>query len=750
MISLTSYMPGQRQQLGGFQKEEVKDESTNNVIYSNNIALELAEERLIITRASLPALSFLGQGIEILGSKSIYDIFLPSGLMPHLRDHNPLLKVIAQMIQDSENNMISNRDLYEGIRTIKGEPIEFASMYFMINACPSIVNKQVRVLLEATDITALMRSRIFEIKEIPGEPHQPTLHPAAVYVMRRGGMVEPLLKPPGPAAENYIGQDGLLHTTWVSESLVIDLGYSLEVIQRKGIYGFTHPEDVGLLDNYKAEIRSGNTINSFVLRLLPNNSDTYLFYRVHTSALNVGDGIVSVTNSFENITLEIEAVSRQEILLQRTEALVNASPVGMIFVSEDGDIKVINPALKTLIKSLGEFEDFVLPIKIGEFINRILDPRSEETLQELIHDACEGRNGETRVEIIDEKGKRRYLQFKVISIASQTKSGEFDVVIDISDTTGSVELQELLQLQADAARILAEYHEVKAQEGEIMLQMMMDVFVPVIERFDDALHKGHTRRVPEEAVKFYKFLKTITYSEYYLRFKDFVDDSFQISDEELEHFRIGGTLHDVGKVLLDLKMLMKPELTPEERLKMEDHVLVLERTALNRVKHLPIVKKILNVIKYHHARWDGNTEEGKIDKFRGKLGRTYPVEFNQKGKTDVKKGFSIPLWGRIFSLIDTYDAARAERGYKDGKSKFLVLYEMLRDAGYQFDPILTVLFVEHKLKNDDSSDFPRERELEKSDFNGKAITREMIDEEIQRVLRSLPKLLARGANSKKK
>jgi ribonuclease P protein subunit RPR2 len=77
---------------------------------------------------------------------------------------------------------------------------------------------------------------------------------------------------------------------------------------------------------------------------------------------------------------------------------------------------------------------------------------------------------------------------------------------------------------------------------------------------------------------------------------------------------------------------------------------------------VPFLDKALDIVRHHHERWDGGG---------------YPVGL---------RGEEIPLWARIFSVVDALDAMTAERPYRGARPYADALAEIRRHAGTQFDP----------------------------------------------------------------
>ena len=140
-----------------------------------------------------------------------------------------------------------------------------------------------------------------------------------------------------------------------------------------------------------------------------------------------------------------------------------------------------------------------------------------------------------------------------------------------------------------------------------------------------------------------------------------------LHDETLHILRLGAYLHDIGKIAVPDAILLKPGLlTHEERLEMQQHVVSGERFASSLGF---LGEDVLEVIRGHHERWDGSG---------------YPAGL---GSSDI------PLLARIFALADVYDALVSKRPYKSAWTDEQARTEIAAQAGHQFDPQLTTLFL---------------------------------------------------------
>jgi HD-GYP domain-containing protein (c-di-GMP phosphodiesterase class II) len=139
-----------------------------------------------------------------------------------------------------------------------------------------------------------------------------------------------------------------------------------------------------------------------------------------------------------------------------------------------------------------------------------------------------------------------------------------------------------------------------------------------------------------------------------------------LSEMELYELELFVTLHDLGKVGIDDRILTKPgRLTPEEWEEMKKHPEIGYRIAVSSPELAPIADLILS----HHERWDG---------------RGYPRGL---------EGENIPLLARILTIADAYDAMTEDRVYRNAMTKEDAIAEIKRNSGEQFDPVIVESFM---------------------------------------------------------
>ena len=137
-----------------------------------------------------------------------------------------------------------------------------------------------------------------------------------------------------------------------------------------------------------------------------------------------------------------------------------------------------------------------------------------------------------------------------------------------------------------------------------------------------------------------------------------IGEALSMKRKELQALMKGAFLHDVGKIGIADKILLKNGPLDEvewERMKL--HPLL----GKELLKEMPWFHDALDIIMYHHERFDGSG---------------YPNQL---------KGYDIPLNARIFAIIDVFDALLATRPYKKALSYDEAIKIMKKHSGTHFD-----------------------------------------------------------------
>jgi diguanylate cyclase (GGDEF)-like protein/putative nucleotidyltransferase with HDIG domain len=135
---------------------------------------------------------------------------------------------------------------------------------------------------------------------------------------------------------------------------------------------------------------------------------------------------------------------------------------------------------------------------------------------------------------------------------------------------------------------------------------------------------------------------------------------------DLFWFRMGATVHDIGKLIIPSDVLNKPgKLAPDEWELIKRHPVA----GVEMLAEMDFPGEVGPMVRSHHERWDG---------------QGYPEQLS---------GEEIPRAARMLCIADVYDALMSKRSYKGALSHDAALEIMRADVG-AFDPMLFALFEE--------------------------------------------------------
>ncbi len=163
----------------------------------------------------------------------------------------------------------------------------------------------------------------------------------------------------------------------------------------------------------------------------------------------------------------------------------------------------------------------------------------------------------------------------------------------------------------------------------------------------DSYTRGHSERVTELSIK--------------------LAAACDVPELEIENIKLGGLLHDIGKIGIPEAILNKPgRLTDEEYDIIKSH----PDLGVHILGKVEFLEHIVPIIRHHHERYDGY------------------------GYPSGLKAENIPLLARIVSVVDTFDAMTTNRPYRKALSIEESLAEIEKCSGGQFDPFVVERFVD--------------------------------------------------------
>jgi putative two-component system response regulator len=159
-----------------------------------------------------------------------------------------------------------------------------------------------------------------------------------------------------------------------------------------------------------------------------------------------------------------------------------------------------------------------------------------------------------------------------------------------------------------------------------------------IEARDSYLH-GHCERLASLAVR--------------------IAEDLEIAPEEIETVRLGAILHDVGKIGIPDRVLLKPgPLDEEERRIIETHTEIGDKL----LEPLDLLAGARPIVRHHHERWDG------------------------AGYPDGLAAAAIPVGARIVSVADSVEAMTSRQLYRNPLESGEIIAELQKHRGKQWDP----------------------------------------------------------------
>lgn len=206
---------------------------------------------------------------------------------------------------------------------------------------------------------------------------------------------------------------------------------------------------------------------------------------------------------------------------------------------------------------------------------------------------------------------------------------------DLVNIIGSV--FEVYQLSIDNQELALDFKE-----------LFSGTILAITEALDakDSFTFGRSKRVAFYSVKIAKYL--------------------QLSEADIGKIELAGLLHDIGMIGVPENIINKPDnLNEEEYAAIKKHV-ELGAKILEEIKQL---ESVINIIKYHHERYDGTG---------------YPSGI---------RGEEIPIGSRIISVADSYDSMTSERAYRSGLTHESAIAEIKKSSGTQLDPNIVEAFL---------------------------------------------------------
>jgi putative two-component system response regulator len=136
---------------------------------------------------------------------------------------------------------------------------------------------------------------------------------------------------------------------------------------------------------------------------------------------------------------------------------------------------------------------------------------------------------------------------------------------------------------------------------------------------------------------------------------------------EVEALRLGAVLHDIGKIGIPDRILLKPgPLDEAETAEVRRHPVIGD----DLLAPLDLLGQSRPIVRHHHERWDGH------------------------GYPDGLAGTAIPLGARIVAVADSIEVMSTRSSYRAPRDADGVVAELRAGRGRQWDPQLVDLALE--------------------------------------------------------
>ncbi|MDD5423683.1 MAG: PAS domain S-box protein [Candidatus Omnitrophica bacterium] len=193
----------------------------------------------------------------------------------------------------------------------------------------------------------------------------------------------------------------------------------------------------------------------------------------------------------------------------------------------------------------------------------------------------------------------------------------------------------------------------------------------ITKKFMDLLHRN--RRNTIEAV--YALAHTVgaknayteEHSEDMVKYSTEIGRKIGLSEEDIEDIRHGAMLHDIGKLGISEKILLKRgKLTKKEYDIIKKH----PQIGADIIRPVHFLKNVVPIILHHHERYDGYGYGSKL------------------------RGEEIPVGARIVAVVDVYQALVSNRPYRKAYPKKEALKIIKEESGTHFDPAIVKVFLD--------------------------------------------------------
>lgn len=380
-------------------------------------------------------------------------------------------------------------------------------------------------------------------------------------------------------------------------------------------------------------------------------------------------GVISSNESIES------AVSRADKLMYQAKTEKNMVVTEKNKVSHDGEISLLEQSNRmkpqiliidnseinrNLLVQMLEGEYQIIQAGDGEHGMQLLEQYGRKIALVLLNINMQGIDG---FEVLSYMNRRQWIEdIPVIMISGEDTETSIRYAYDLgavdyinSPFDAKIVYQRVtntIKLYAKQRRLISLITD-QINEKEKNNQMMIRILSQIVEfrNGESGSHVLHINKLTEMLLD--RLIQKT--------------DQYQLDGQMISMIATASSLHDIGKICVDERILNKPgKLTKEEFEIMKTHAVIGARMLehLENYQDEPMIKVAHEICRWHHERYDGN------------------------GYPDGLKADEIPISAQVVSVADVYDALVSKRIYKKAFSHEKALQMILNGECGQFNPIL--------------------------------------------------------------
>lgn len=380
-------------------------------------------------------------------------------------------------------------------------------------------------------------------------------------------------------------------------------------------------------------------------------------------------GVISSNESIES------AVSRADKLMYQAKTEKNMVVTEKNKVSHDGEISLLEqtnrmkPQIliidnseinRNLLVQMLEGEYQIIQAGDGEHGMQLLEQYGRKIALVLLNINMQGIDG---FEVLSYMNRRQWIEdIPVIMISGEDTETSIRYAYDLGAVdyiNSPFDAKNVYQRVTNTIKLYAKQRRLislitdQINEKEKNNQMMIRILSQIVEfrNGESGSHVLHINKLTEMLLD--RLIQKT--------------DQYQLDGQMISMIATASSLHDIGKICVDERILNKPgKLTKEEFEIMKTHAVIGARMLehLENYQDEPMIKVAHEICRWHHERYDGN------------------------GYPDGLKADEIPISAQVVSVADVYDALVSKRIYKKAFSHEKALQMILNGECGQFNPIL--------------------------------------------------------------